>query len=335
MSVRLQWELFFMRKIDCHVHLVGDGSSASGCWFRLDTLYHRLQARLMLRGLGIDFKYLKGGLDDVYVETLASLVRTSSLDAVVLLAQDIPYDDMGNALPEKAGFYVPNEYLFDVIEKHPDIFIPAVSIHPGRQDAMEELQRCIDQGARVLKLLPNCLNIDYTEARYIPFWECMEKNEMILLSHTGGEKTLPVMRPEFADPLLLRSPLECGVAVIAAHSAGRSGIFDADYTDTLLKLFKEFPHCYGDNSALCSLNRARTLPKIITKEAMPRLIHGSDYPVPIMGSGPWMNGVLSWKDYRRCRKISNVVERDYQLKRAMGFSEVTFTRMDELLKGGG
>lgn len=321
-----------MRKIDCHVHLVGDGSSGSGCWFRLDTLYHRLQARVMLRGLGIKSKFLKGGLDDVYVETLASLVRASSLDAVVLLAQDIPYDDAGNALPEKAGFYVPNEYLFEVIKIYPDLFIPAVSIHPGRKDAMEELECCINQGARVLKLLPNCLNIDYSEARYIPFWECMAKNNMLLLSHTGGEKTLPVMRPEFANPELLRSPLECGVPVIAAHSAGRSGIFDPDHTKTLLKLFKEFPHCYGDNSALCSLNRARTLPKILTEEAMPRIIHGSDYPVPIMGSGPWINRVLSWKDYRRCRSISNVLERDYQLKLAMGFSEQTFTRMDEILK---
>ena len=30
-------------------------------------------------------------------------------------------------------------------------------------------------------------------------------------------------------------------------------------------------------------------------------------------------------------QISNVIERDYQLKRAMGFSEETFTRMDEMI----
>ena len=159
-----------MRKIDCHVHLVGDGSSDSGCWFRLDTLYHRLQARFMLKGLGIDPKHLRGELDDAYVEALASHVRSSTLDAVVLLAQDIPYDDAGNPVPEKGGFYVPNEYLFQIIEKYPDLFIPAVSIHPGRRDAMEELERCIDRGARVLKLLPNCLNIDCASERFRPFW---------------------------------------------------------------------------------------------------------------------------------------------------------------------
>ncbi|MCB1120272.1 MAG: amidohydrolase family protein [Verrucomicrobiae bacterium] len=320
-----------MRKIDCHVHLVGDGSSGSGCWFRLDTVYHRLQARVMVSCAGMDTRCLKDGLDEVYTAHLANLVEKSSLDAIVLLAQDIPYDASGKAMPERAGFYVPNEYLFSVVNRYPGVFIPAVSIHPGRRDALEELDRCIDAGAPVLKLLPNCLGIDYSEKRYRPFWEKMAEASMILLSHTGGEKTLPVMDPRLADPALLRAPLDCGVTVIAAHAAGRSGLFDADYTNSLLDLFREYPHCYADNSALCSLNRARTLPKILKAEAMPRIIHGSDYPVPVFGSGPWLQRVLKWRDFRRCRKIPNMIERDYQLKLAIGFGEGTFTRMEALL----
>ena len=78
--------------------------------------------------MGIDSAYLSGGLDDVYAEKLAFLVRESSLDAAVLLAQDIPYDDAGNPLQEKAGFYVPNDFLLKVVEDYPDVFIPAVSV---------------------------------------------------------------------------------------------------------------------------------------------------------------------------------------------------------------
>ncbi|MDA7598342.1 hypothetical protein N8813_05405 [bacterium] len=37
-----------MRRIDCHVHLVGDGSSGSDCFIQLDTLFRRIQARVML-----------------------------------------------------------------------------------------------------------------------------------------------------------------------------------------------------------------------------------------------------------------------------------------------
>jgi predicted TIM-barrel fold metal-dependent hydrolase len=74
-------------------------------------------------------------------------------------------------LPEKGAFYIPNSYLLDVCARHPDLLIPAVSIHPSRRDAMEELDRCLQAGARVLKLLANCLNVDYSDARYRPFWE--------------------------------------------------------------------------------------------------------------------------------------------------------------------
>ena len=321
------------RKIDCHVHLVGDGSSGSGCWFRLDSLYQRLQARFMLKGMKINAKYLKGGLDEVYVETLASMVRESSLDAIVVLAQDIPYDRKGNPIPDKAAYYVPNEYLFEVVEKYSDVLIPAASIHPGRPDAMEELQRCIDKGARVLKLLPNCLDIDYSEDRYRPFWECMAENRMILLSHTGGEQTLPVINADLADPALLKTPLECGVTCIAAHAAGRSVLFDPDYTEHLIRMFQHHPNLYADNSALSSLNRARTIPKILNEDILPRILHGSDLPVPITGSGSWMQRVIKWRDYRRCQQIDNSLERDYQLKLAMGFPEASFHKLDSILAG--
>lgn len=286
---------------------------------------------MMVRELGIPTAALDGGLDEAYLEALARQVRESSLDAAVLLAQDLPHADDGTPLPEVGGFRVPNSYLFEAVARHPDLFIPAASIHPGRADALDELEECLARGARVLKLLPNCLNVDCSDPRFRPFWKRMAEGGMILLAHTGGEYTLPVLRPEFADPARLRLPLECGVTVIAAHCAGRSGLFDPDYTAGLVELFREFPHCYGDNSALCSLNRARTLRPILRGEVLPRIIHGSDYPVPVMGSGPLLHGRLDWEDYRRCRGIKNLIERDYQLKRAIGFPQETFTRMDALL----
>ena len=49
------------------------------------------------------------------------------------------------------------------------------------------------------------------------FWERMAESKLPLLAHTGGEHTLPVVRPEFADPRILTLPLECRVTVIAAH----------------------------------------------------------------------------------------------------------------------
>ena len=285
----------------------------------------------MIKGLGLPASALKTGLDELYVANLLENVRESEIDAVVILAQDIPYSHSGEKMPDEAQFYVPNEYVAELGRKH-DEFIPACSIHPGRPDAMDELEKCIAAKMPVLKLLPNCLNIDYMDRKYIPFWERMAEAGMILLTHTGGELTVKVYDPSFGDPKKLEILLDCGVTTIAAHSAGRSGIFDPDWTTDLLDLFKRFPYLYGDSSALSSINRARTLKHILHPEIQGRIIHGSDYPVPVSGLGPMLMGKLAWEDYRAATKIPNIIERDYQLKRRMGFGEDKFTRMDTLLK---
>ncbi|MCX6877421.1 MAG: amidohydrolase family protein [Verrucomicrobia bacterium] len=320
-----------LRKIDCHVHLLGDGSSGSGCWLRLKSIVHRLMAQVIVREAGLPPSALREGLDALLVTRLAEQVRDSSLDAVVLLAQDLPHRDDGTPLPDQGTFYVPNSYLLAVCARHPDRFIPGVSIHPARPDAMAELERCLQAGARVLKLLPNCLNVDYSAPRHRPFWEKMAESNMILLSHTGGEHSLPVLCHRFADPRLLRFPLECGVTVIAAHCAGRSGLWDADHTAALLAMFDQWPRLFGDNSALCSPLRCRTLPQILPEPVRHRIIHGSDFPIAVSGFGPWRMGLIDRATWRRSSREPNVLERDVFLKRAIGFDDSHFTRMAQLL----
>lgn len=146
--------------------------------------------------------------------------------------------------------------------------------------------------------------------------------------------TVKVFDHAFSDPNKLEIPLECGVRVIAAHSAGRSGFFDTDWTADLIGMFQRYPQLYADNSALCSINRARTLKHILPVKVQRRIIHGSDYPVPVSGLGPFLMGKLGWGEYREFSgsKMANILERDYQLKKQIGFSADTFTRMDELLK---
>lgn len=319
------------RKIDCHVHLIGDGSSGSGCWLRLGSVAHRLMARILVRQAGLPAGALRAGLDTRYEVRLVEQVRDSSLDAVVLLAQDIPHRDDGTPIPEKGAFYVPNTHLLELCARHPGRLIPAVSIHPARRDAMDELERCLQAGARVLKLLPNCLNVDYSNPRLRPFWEKMAESGMILLSHTGGELSLPVLCHDFADPRLLRYPLECGVTVIAAHCAGRSALWDPDHTASLLEMFARWPRLFGDSSALCSPLRCRTLPKILPEPVRHRIIHGSDYPIAVGGFGPWRVGLIDRTTWRSAAREPNILERDVLLKRAIGFDDSHLTRMARLL----
>jgi hypothetical protein len=40
------------QRYDGHVHLVGNGLSGSGCWLRLDGLWHRALGEVMHRAAG-------------------------------------------------------------------------------------------------------------------------------------------------------------------------------------------------------------------------------------------------------------------------------------------
>ena len=317
-------------KIDGHVHFVGDGSHGSGCWLRCSTLLDRIIEPVVKAQAGILKSSRQLGVDQAYEERLIGLIDSSSLDAVLLLAMDYPYDPSGHCLKHKAKFYVPNDHVLRLAKKYSQI-IPACSIHPARTDAIEELERCAEQGAIVLKLLPNCHNVDCSDIQYQPFWEKLSKLGMLFLAHTGGEFSVPVLNAKFADPRILRLPLECGVKVIAAHGAGKSGIWDPDYTADLLHMMDEFPNLFTDNSALASPNRWRTIPALLDPKIQPRVIHGSDFPIPSGGFGPWIGKLLSNSEYINSRKIKNPLERDVFIKQAVGFQQSTFSRLADII----
>ncbi len=222
--------------------------------------------------------------------------------------------------------------MLHLASRYPNRILPAVSIHPDRPDALDELERCIAAGARILKLLPNCLRIDYSTPRMRPFFERMARSDMILLSHTGGEQAVDVIDGSLAHPDLLRQPLDCGVRIIAAHGAGRSVPWDPCWTDALIALMQRHPRLLTDNSATATLNRWGTARRMLREPLLlERLLHGSDMPVPTGGMGPWMGGLLTWRQWHDARRIRNPIERDAVLKQSMGFPPETFTRLGSIL----
>jgi predicted TIM-barrel fold metal-dependent hydrolase len=215
--------------------------------------------------------------------------------------------------------------------EHPEI-LAGVSIHPARADALAELDRCIEGGAVLMKCLPNCQNIDFSDRRYESFWRRMAEAGLPLLAHTGGEHTVPVVNAALADPKLLRFPLECGVTVLAAHVGTRSGLFDRDYFADWVAMLPEFPNLYGDISAMVSLNRCGHLRDCLSDEVEPRILHGSDFPVPVLGHRLFLQGWIDRLTLRRLQALPNPLERDWHFKMALGFEEITRQRVASLLR---
>lgn len=321
-------------RIDCHVHVVGNGTGGTGCWYRPRGLT-RYGAPMMLRGVGLPSSALHGDLDRLYVERLLEFVReSSSIDRLVLLAQDEPHQENGEPIRDTGSFFVPNDFVLRLAREHRE-FLAAISIHPARRDALDELERCLAQGAVILKCLPNCQNIDWNDPRYTRFLERMAASGLILLAHTGSERTMPVLAPRLADPRMLTRALEIGVTCIAAHCGTGTIGLDPCYFETFVAMTRRFPRLYGDNSALAALTfrlRPKVLRRLLEPEVVARILHGSDVPVPVTGAVMWAFGMMSWSDWRLTACLSNPIERDAQLKRALGFPSETFTRLAGLLR---
>ncbi|MGV3772605.1 MAG: amidohydrolase family protein [Verrucomicrobiales bacterium] len=320
------------RIIDAHLHMVGNGSGSTGCWLRSSKWHWPLHA-FMVKHIGLPLSALKGNLDELYVQQLLHWVRNSSLDAVVILAHEQVYHESGDLMPDRGTTYIPNDYVLSLAEKHPE-FLPAVSIHPARKDAMEELNRCIARGAVMMKCLPNCQNIDGRNRRYLKFWERMAEAGLPLLAHTGGEHTVEVVNKELSDPRTLQLPLECGVNVIAAHCATKSGPFDPQYFHYFVEMTQKYSNLYGDSSALNVPIRGKFARRCATTHLANRMIHGSDFPVPVFGHWNWVSGFVDWQTFRKWERQPNPLERDYQLKKAIGFPVETFCQVEKLFPQG-
>ena len=123
--------------------------------------------------------------------------------------------------------------------------------------------------------------------------------------------------------------------MIAAHCATKSGLRDPEYFDVLLEMMKKHPNLYGDTSAWNVPLRGRHARRCVGPKAdvpQDRLLHGSDFPVPCSGLWAALRRIVPWKAYRRWQRQPNVLERDYQLKLAMGFPPEHFTRAWSLLR---
>jgi hypothetical protein len=316
--------------IDLHVHVVGTGAGGTGCWLNAAGWRYPL-VRLMLAQAGLSPHALQGDFDRLYVERLRTQLHGSSLTSAVLLAHDNVYDERGSLREGIGSFYVPNDYVLALAQKFPE-FRAGVSIHPGRKDALAELEACLQRGAALLKLLPNCHNVNCNDRRYQKFWETMAAAGLPLLAHTGGEHTVPVVQSSYANPRVLELPLQCGVTVIAAHCGTKSGLVDPDYFPTFVAMTRQYERLYGDNSAFNVPIRGRHIRECLVPPVADRIVHGSDYPVPIIGYWNCLRGLLDWQTCRRLQQLDSALERDYQLKKAVGFSAATFTRAESLLR---
>lgn len=285
------------RLVDYHTHVAGVGTGGTGnevnpkmrTWRHP---FHRAKFAVYLSAAGVEDV---GRADAEFAERLVSLVsHIEQRGKYRLLAFDRHYRRDGTFNSEKTEFYVPNEYVFDLAARHPDLFEPVISVHPYRADAVEELERWARRGGRMVKWLPNAMGIDPSDPACDSFYTKMKERGLILLSHGGEEKAVEAKEDQrLGNPLLLRRALDHGVRTIVAHCASLGENEDLDDPGRrrvhnfrlFMRLVEDRRYeglVFGDISAMTQFNRiGEPLSTVIEREELHgRLVNGSDYPLP-------------------------------------------------------
>lgn len=283
---------------DVHAHLLGTGDSGSGCtvhesmsqWWRPIEVLRR-QAILNAACVGND----AASVDRAYLARLEALAADFPAGTRwCLFAFDHAHRDDGRVDADATTFHVPDAYARSVATANAARFAWVASIHPYAPDALPRLEQAIAGGAVAIKWLPSAMNIDPRDVRCRPFYDRLARARLPLVVHCGEEMAVPgAKREAFGNPLLMRVPLEAGVRVIVAHCASLGHALDTDKPsaprvpafELFARLLDKRAHerlLLGDLSAVFQINRkvdvARRL--IERDDWHPRLLHGSDYPLP-------------------------------------------------------
>ncbi len=328
------------RLLDLHVHVLGLGGDASGCWVNPRLTSHlrpleRLRFELYLSAAGVQENE---HADRLYAERLAALLAAGPPGLrLLLLAFDLRVDEHGREDLAGSMFRVPDEHVCALARAQPR-FLACASVHPYRTDALARLERAHALGAVAVKWLPNAMGIDPAAPRCAPFYAKLVELGLPLLVHSGEERAVWADEAQdLGNPLRLRAPLAAGVRVVALHCGSLGAARDLDRRDgrsrpafeLFLRLLDEHGpagNLFGELSAVTQVNRdAHVLRTLLARPALhARLLNGSDYPLvaidPLTHLGGLAGqGLLAFAERAALRELfeANPLVFDLVLKRRL------------------
>jgi predicted TIM-barrel fold metal-dependent hydrolase len=295
--------------IDCHVHLAALPDAKNGCYISPKLLNSPLFRFLLWKH---DLSPRKPReANRKYIDDLLEELRASTfVGKAVLLALDGCYDNAGRLNETHTEFLIANDYLFETVSHYPEQFLAGASINPARRDAIEEVQRCTEAGAVLVKVLPNAQQFDPADTRHRPFYRALAQRRLPLLSHVGYEFSLIGKDQSVGDPAKLRLALDEGVTVIAAHACSSGLMIYEKFLPTFLDLAQRYEHFYADVSGLTIPNRMRMLLYLRHfPHLQERLLFGTDYPLSVFHLAAW--GRVGLRTLRKLIQTKNRFDRQY------------------------
>jgi uncharacterized protein len=279
-----------MKTIDIHTHLLNPD-------VRFDRLFDKLSIRFFARGLGVAPAELLADPFNTYVTAMAGSIRESvHVERACLFGVDSRFDAWGRETDRDRTVCAMTGDVLAVTQRHPDVFIPFLSVNPRRPDALDLIDEYVERGCRGAKFLQNYWGVDLNDRCFVPYYEKLKSCGLPLIIHVGSEYTID-SDTRYERIEMLDLPLDCGVTVIAAHMglgrvnhkvrfwrnlSKRPQRFDDDYFRLLEKL-RLRDNLYADISAILAPLRARALRHLSQQsDVHGKILFGTDYPVPFL-----------------------------------------------------
>jgi len=312
--------------IDCHVHLAALPDGDNGCYISAKMLKSPL-FRFLLWKHDLEPNQPRAANQKYLADLLTELKASRHVQQAVILAMDGVYDQNGRLNQAHTDFLIGNDYVLKTAQAHPDELLAGVSINPQRRDAIDEVHRCADAGAVLVKVLPNAKQFDPANPKYKPFYRALAERRLPFLSHVGYEFSLIGKDQSVGDPDRLRLALDEGATVIAAHACSYGLILYEKFLPTLLDLVQRYPHFYADISALTLPNRIRMLLHLRRyPNVQERLLFGTDYPLSVFHIAAW--GRVALGTLRKMIQTKNRFDRQVEVCNGLGLG---FRSLGDLL----
>ncbi len=178
--------------------------------------------------------------------------------------------------------YIGNDYIAEVVRRHPEQFAGFGSVDPWRgKMAVQEARRCTEElGLRGLKFHPGVQEFYPNEPRFYPLWQTCADLGLIVLFHTGttgvgaglpggGGIKLKYARPiPYIDDVAADFP---GLTIIMAHPA-------FPWQDEQLAMLIHKPNVFMDISGWSPKYFSPLLVQYANTIAQDKVLFGSDYP---------------------------------------------------------
>ena len=325
-----------MANIDIHVHVFGDNNKEDGCIMssKLETLCRLGSAAGFLVNLPFSLND-----EDIRNAILEEIRNSKLVDKAVLLAFDKPRDNKGQ--PLKPVLYAANSWVAKICKENPNIALFGASVHPYREDALDELHRVKEEGAVLVKWIPSSQNILPSHEKCRRFYKKLVELGLPLLCHVGDEHTIAVAGGDeslktYNHPELLIPALEEGVTVVMAHCCLPIDEKDNDFSEAFIRMLEQADsrnwRLFSDISALVGGWKRSFMAKQMALRLPPnRLVMGSDWPnPPDLKSEFRTDG--NRKEYYRIKGLENTLDRNVEYLRFLGFSDQVMTNAEEIFR---